>query len=245
MYHNPGTCPRCQLNIAVERQRSLPTICDNCGHVLSSSEEFVNGNLEKSLLKSAVGVSLFLVTVFMYVGSWGSHSIEVIPLKIGEWTRINTASDMERLAAIGMDLRKLDLVEHQYRLLAQRVDPKYYVRLGKFQVNRMEWKEAAETYRQYFSLGKKDWEARIDYARALSEIGQVDEATKNFEYVLAARPGVRQTTVIQHYVGMLVKAERYDQAQRVIDRVRRQDPSASRFMDTEYKVISERKKSHT
>ncbi|MGZ6477810.1 MAG: tetratricopeptide repeat protein [Bdellovibrionales bacterium] len=196
-------------------------------------------------MKSAVGVSALLIAFLMYVGSWGSYSLEVIPLKVGQWTHMGSAADMERLAQIGLDLKKLDLVEHEYKMLAQQVDPKNYVRLGKFQLNRMEYKEAAETYRQYFLLGKRDWEARFDYARALGEIGKIDEASKNFEYVLRARPGIRQVTVVQRYVNMLVKANRFDQAQRVIEHVRKQDPSASRFMDTEYKVIAERKNSRS
>jgi tetratricopeptide (TPR) repeat protein len=194
-------------------------------------------------LKSAGAVSVVLVSAFIYFGTWGSYSLEIVPLKVGDVMNTNTSADMERLAQIGMDLRKFDLVEKQYRMLAQRVDAKYYARLGKFQVKHREYREAAETYRQYFALGKRDWEARIDYARALGEIGNIDEASKNFDYVLAARPGVRQVTVIQNYVTMLVKAERFDQAKRVIDHIRAQDPDAAKFMDTEYKVISERRRS--
>jgi tetratricopeptide (TPR) repeat protein len=242
---NPKICPRCHLNINPQRLAQMPAVCDCCGHVLSSSESSEQVDLEKSLLKSAIGSSIFLLLFLAYIGSWGSYSLEIIPLKIGHWTGRNSAADMERLAQIGLDLKKLDMVEQEYSLLAKNVDPKNYARLGKFQLSRMEYKEAAEAYRQYFQLGNRDYDARYNYARALSESGRIDDAAKNFEYLLKARPGVRQVTVVQRYVSMLVKAQRFDQAQRVIEHVRKQDPAASRFMDTEYKVIAERKNSRT
>jgi len=180
----------------------------------------------------------------MFLGTWGSHSLEIIPLEAGELLHINSSNDNERLAQIGMDLKKYDMVEKEYYHLAQQA-PANWARLAKFQMSRKEFREAADSYGRYFASanGKIDIDARFDYAKALAEIGQIDDAAKNFEYVLGSRPGIRQVTVIEHYVTMLVKAERFDQAQRVIEHVRRQDPSASRFMDTEYKVISEKKRS--
>ena len=147
------------------------------------------------------------------------------------------------MVEIGMDLRNYDLAEDAYRALAERVDLNNYVRLAKFQFSRGKFLESVETYRRYFAAGKNSLDSRYDYARALAEAGQIDEAVKNFEYVLKAKPGVRQVTVLQKYVAMLVKAGRYEQAQHVIERVRHQDSTAANFMDTEYKVITERKKS--
>jgi tetratricopeptide (TPR) repeat protein len=237
-------CLRCQQTISPDRLRQLPTICDNCGHLQASSETRSHENLERSLLTSAIVASVLLVSAFMFLGNWGSHSLEIIPLQAGELLHINSSSDDERLAQIGLDLKKYDMVEKEYTYLAQQT-PANWARLAKFQMSRKEFQEAADNYKRYFAAsgGNRDLDARFDYAKALAEIGKIDDAAKNFEYVLGSRPGIRQVTVIEHYVTMLVKAERFDQAQRVIEHVRHQDPSASRFMDTEYKVISEKKRS--
>lgn len=233
-------CSRCKQLVHETRMLQTPTICDNCGFVASPSEGIIHESLEKSFLKSAILVSILIVGIFIFAGSWGGYSLEIIPLKAGEIAHFNSAADMERLALIGLDLKKYDMVEKQYALLAGK-DPINFVRLAKFQYSRKEFAAAAETYRLYFANGKIDLDARYEYARALGEIGDYDNSSKNFEYVLGSRPGVRQVTVVQRYVAMLVKAQRFAEAQKVIEHVRHQDPSASRFMDTEYKVIAERK----
>lgn len=236
-------CPRCKQEIDHSRIQQTPMVCDSCGFVVSTAEARVREVVEKSILKAALVGSVIIVALFMHVGSWGNHSLEIIPLKIGQATHTSSTADLERMVQIGMDIHKYDWVETLYAQLVTEADPQNFVRLGKFQLSRAKYKEAAETYRQYFLLGKRNLDARYDYARALGEIGKTDEAAKNFDYVLKSKPGVRQVTIIQKYVSMLVKAERFDQAQKVIENVRRQDPSAGQFMDTEYKVISARKRS--
>jgi tetratricopeptide (TPR) repeat protein len=239
------SCPRCKLMVHESRMLQTPMICDCCGFVVSQSEGRVQASLEKTLLKSAVIASVILVALISFAGSWGSYSLEIIPLKVGDIGHFNSAIDMERLAQIGWDLKKFDLVERQYELLSVK-DPANFVRLGKFQYSRKEYSAAAETYRKYFSLGIVNLDARYEYARALAEINSYDESAKNFEYVLGSRPKIRQVTVVQNYVAMLVKAKRFGEAQKVIEHVRHQDPSgAAKFMDTEYKVISERKNSRS
>ncbi len=94
-------------------------------------------------------------------------------------------------------------------------------------------------------LLKPDLSARYDYARALAEAGDIDLAAQNFDYILKSKPEVWQITVTQKYVTMLIKAERFNQAKLVIKKIRRQDPSASQFMETEYKIITERLHSST
>lgn len=241
---NPNyTCPRCQQIISDIRRYQTPSVCDNCGFVVSQSEKREEKNSERTMIVAGVSFGILMLAMMYHIGSWGSYSLEIVPLKIGHIFHTSTAKDIERSVEIGMDLRNYDLVEVSYRALSERVNLDNYVRLAKFQYSRGKFIDAVETYRKYFAMGKNSLESRYDFARALAEAGYIDEAAKNFDYVLRAKPGVRQVTVLQKYVTALVKAQRYDQAQNVIERVRLQDPTAASFMDTEYKVISERKKS--
>jgi tetratricopeptide (TPR) repeat protein len=238
-------CPRCQCTIADERRNTSPVVCDNCGFVVSLSESNLRQNLESSVLKAVAGVFAVILIGFMHIATWAGYSLEVIPLKIGQWTHTISNKNMERLAVIGLELKDYDLVEEMYRRLAN-ADSNLYVRLAKFQMARAEYVAATESFRHYFSTGKRNnLDARYDYARALSEAGNIDEAVKHFDFVLGSKPGTRQVTVLQKYVNMLVKAQRFDQARQVIESVRRRDPTAANFMDTEYKVIMERKNSRT
>ena len=237
-------CPRCHQEVNELRLLMTPAVCDCCGYVISATETQAHVNMEKSVLRTALVASTVLVVTFIHVSTWGSHALEVIPLKAGDLIGALSPADMERLAEIGVDLKRHDLVEKMYSQIA-RANPAEYVRLGKFQWSRAKYKESAESYRRFFASGLENLDARYTYARALGETGQIDEAAKNYQYVINAKPGVRQVTVIQNYVKMLVQASRFDEAQKVIQTVRQQDPSAFRFMDTEYKVISERMKNKT
>lgn len=243
---NPNyTCPRCQQIISDIRRYQSPSVCDNCGFVVSPSEKLEETNTERSMIVAGVSFGILMLAFMYHVGTWGGYSLEVVPLKLGHIFHTNAAKDMERMVEIGMDLRNYDMVEDSYRALSERVNLDNYVRLAKFQYSRGKFNEAVETYRKYFAMGKNSLDARYDFARALADSGQIDEAVRNFDYVLRAKPGVRQVTVLQKYVSMLVKAQRYGQAQMIIERVRHQDPTAASFMDTEYKVIAERKKTST
>lgn len=200
--------------------------------------------LDASFMRIAFGFSAFLILGFMQVVSWGSHSLEIIPLQLGEWTGVNSMASREHMAVIALDAKKYDLVEHLYGEIATS-SPEQYSRLGKFQMSRAKFKDAAISFGRFFAAKQENLEARYQYARALSETGQIDDGAKQFEYVLRAKPGVRQVTVITYYVKMLMQAGRFDQARAVIDEARKNDRSAGNFMDTEYKVIVERQHSRT
>lgn len=240
---NDTDCPRCQLEVDAERMQQMPAVCNHCGFVLSVAEMNLRASAEKSMLFSVLLASGGILLAIVYLGSWGSYTLESIPLKIEQFTHTLSPAGMERLAQIGLDLHKYDLVESMFTELARKSDPANYLRLGKFQMSRGEYDGAVATYREYFKLGKNDLDARYDFARSLGEVGQIDEAVRNFDFVLASKPGVRQVTVLHKYVNLLVKANRLDQARALIESVRRQDPLAKQFMDTEYKVITERMRS--
>src|SRR4051794_7192241 len=103
-----NTCPRCQMLISRERLAAKPAICDSCGFVVSTSETHSRQSMEKSVLMSAGLVSIVILALFMHVGSWGSYSLEIIPLKISQFVHTAAAADLERLSQIQFELRKYD-----------------------------------------------------------------------------------------------------------------------------------------
>ena len=233
------TCPRCHSLFSEERRLQKPLICEGCGFVASGRELKAGQALERRFLIVALAVSLVLVGGFMQVVSWGAYSVESIPLTIGNWLHTNSPAQLERLVQISFELKKYDLTESVYTELSAK-DHTAFLRLGKFQMSRGKYSEAANSFRLYFSFNNEDLEAHYLYARALGETKQIDEAIKHYDYVLRAKPGIRQITVVQNYVKALTLNGRLKEARKVIEDERTRDRTAMTFMDTEYKTILER-----
>ena len=107
-------------------------------------------------------------------------------------------------------------------------------------MQRAKYNEAAQSYYKFFKSGGQDLESSYNYAKTLSQLGQVDEAIKYFDQVLGAKPDVLQVTVIQNYVKLLVENKRFVQAKVLIEHVRKDGgEAAGSFMDAEYKRIQE------
>lgn len=229
-------CPRCMQTIAPERLIALPKICDHCGFVATPAERAVQRHFERTSLIGVVIAAAVIVIAFVELVNWGGYTLEVIPLQAQALVGMDSVSGIERMAQICLEVKKFDCTERMYMRLAVH-DQKALPRLAKFQFNRMKYAEAAESYRQFFAAGNQDLDAAYVYARALGELGRVDEAAKYFDYVLASKPGTLQVTVATNYVTMLVRNNRPGQALKVIEGIRKLGESASQFMASEYNVI--------
>jgi tetratricopeptide (TPR) repeat protein len=232
-------CPRCLQEIHNSRLRGAPVVCDSCGHVLSPTQRAAEEGMERSFLYMTFATAIFIVASFIHVANWGGASLEVIGFKIGELTGGNSAGAVERMAQTCLDLKKFDCTERMYAQLA-RADFRQYSRLGKFQLSERKFKEAADSFRRFFAAGGGDIEVNYMYAKALGEIGEINEASKHFDYVLAAKPGVVQITVVQNYVKYLISANQLEHAKKVIQKVRRRDQTVSSFMEEELRTIIQR-----
>jgi len=233
------TCPRCLTELSPVRAQSIPKVCNGCGHVLSKSEVISAKAFERQSLYWVVGSSIAIVLIFMHVVAWGGYSLEVIPLQVYRFIGIDSSENQERMAYICLDAKKLDCVESIYSRSAHS-DPNGLVRLGKFQFNRMKYRQAVTTFQSYFANEGSDIEARFVYARALSESGNVDEAGKQYEVLLAGKPEVLQVTVAQNYVKLLVQHNRLEQALKVLQSIRKRGDSVTMFMDSEFKDIEQK-----
>lgn len=231
-------CPRCKLDISEERKKISPLICNHCGYSLSAEEEKHTAQGEKHTIvvfSSMLGLILFS---FIQLMNWDSYSLEIIPLKIKDTLGMSSPANMDRTAEICMELKKWDCVETNYSHAGQ-ADKTKLPRLGAFQMKRAKYNEAAQTYYGFFQSGGADLEASYNYAKALAQLGQVDEAIKYFDQVLAARPDTLQVTVVQNYVKLLMDNQRYDQAKKLIQDIRGHGPESGSFMESEFKKIQD------
>lgn len=236
-------CPRCHLKIDDSRKNQNPLVCDQCGHVVSDAQANADLSLGRITMASLIAVALGLLIVLFQLKEWGGHMFEIRWLQLQEISG-GSIETYERIGEICLGLQKHDCIEGAYSELARR-DSKNWARLGSFQMRRAEYDRAVNSFAAYFRAGHDDSTSQYNYARALAEIGEYDRAQDRFEKILDSRPDLIQITVIVNYVKYMMDGGRYDQAAKVINRVRRQDDSKRQFMETEYQLIAEKKRSRS
>lgn len=233
-----GACPQCKLDIAPERKIKQPVVCNHCGFTTSRNEE-VRREIDKRSIIGMAGASILLLAAYIQVMNWDSAWLSIIPLSLKQTVGFVSANDIERHAEICFNLKKYDCVEEQYTRAAG-LDPAKWERTAHFEMQRAKYGQAAQSYYKYFQSGGQNLESQYNYAKALAELGQVDDATKYFDQVLAAKPDVLQVTVIHNYVKLLMNHRRFDQARALIVKVRKDGgESAGSFMDEEFKKIGQ------
>lgn len=234
-----GACPRCKLDVSPERKKIHPVVCDHCGFTLSTNEELVDQQLQKRTMIVMGTLATIWVAGYIQLANWDRHALSIIPIALKGMVGSHGVADAEAKAEICMDLKKWDCVETEYLTIAQS-NPPQYIRAGGFQMKRAKYNEAAQSYYKFFQSGGQDLEASYNYAKALAELGQVDEAVKYFDQVLAAKPDTLQVTVVTNYVKLLMKHQRYDQAKVLIQKVRTEaGPTAESFMTAEFNEIQQ------
>lgn len=230
-----STCPRCHSEISEERVRGVPAVCDHCGHVLSNNEANTTKSVHKNYMYGMLGVSGFIVFVHLFFSQWGGYTMEV------RWLQVfGGAGSEERMAQICLETFQYDCTERHYLAMAAR-DSRQFLTLGKFQMSRQRYREAAESFRMYLSQNEDpNRDATFLYARSLSETGQIDEAARFYEEIIRGKTDVIPVTVMQKYVEMLVKNQRWVQAQKIIEEVRKRGENAQDFMQQQYTEITAR-----
>lgn len=235
MFSQHSTCPRCHSDISEERRSSVPTVCDNCGHVVSSNETDSDAVIAKNYKYAMFIFAFVVVGGHLFFSSWGGYTLEV------RWIQLfggNSVASQERMAQICIETFQYDCAEQSYLAVA-RTDSKAFLKLGKFQMSRQNYTGAAQSLKQYLAANEDvNHDATYLLARSLSEIGSVDEASALFESIIDAKTDILQLTVIQKYVELLMKNERWSQAQKVIEKIRKRGESVADFMSPQYSEIT-------
>ncbi|MGE4132159.1 MAG: tetratricopeptide repeat protein [Bdellovibrionales bacterium] len=232
-------CPRCHSEIAQERLQSMPKVCDHCGHVLSDQEQKSKESLQKNFKFAMVAFSAIFILGYLSISTWGGYTFEMRWLQLGEMMGSNNMADKERMAQICLSTYRYDCTEEIYLSMAKS-DSKQFMRLGKFQMSRQRYDAAAESFRSYLAANEDtNFDATYLYARSLDQVGRIDEASQLYESIIKAKTDVLQVTVIQKYIDLLKRHNRWAEARRILDEIRRRDESVRDFMDRDYTEISQ------
>jgi tetratricopeptide (TPR) repeat protein len=178
-------CPQCSQRIETERRREAVVVCANCGYVASAAEQKQSASSHQSFIFASVAFVAIVIGAMAQISAWDNYWLEVIPLEVKEMTGTSKPADLARMVDICLERHRYTCAEDGYSRLSKK-DPAQLVKLGKLQMSRTHYKEAADSFRQFFSVGGKDLDASFQYARVLKQIGKVEEAGKYYRYIARA-----------------------------------------------------------
>jgi tetratricopeptide (TPR) repeat protein len=226
------------LDISDARKSLRPLVCEHCGFCASPSNA-IHEEMEKKTIFIMAGISAVILLAFIQLNRWDKYWLSTIPLSLKETIGMASPADAESRAAMCFDLKKWDCTEAAY-VRTSLANPALWERTADFEMKRGKFNEAAQSFYKYFQSGAApSLDASYKYAKALAAVGQVDDAIKYFDQVLASKPGVLQVTVIHSYVKLLVDHQRYNQAKLLIENVRKNGgEGAGAFMEADLQKIT-------
>ncbi len=230
-------CPRCHSEVSPERLNLNPAVCDHCGHVLSTRETETEKKMVKSYQWAMFITAGVVIFGHLFFSAWGGYTLEVRWLQLFGGDSISTH---ERMAQICLETFQYDCVEKHYVAMS-RQDSSHLLKLGKFQMSRQRYAAAADTLREYVARHEDpNYDAAYLLARSLSESGQIEEASVQFEKIIRANTEILQLTAVQKYVEMLMKHQQWAKAQAIIEEIRKRGEAVQDFMQPQYSEIKQK-----
>lgn len=231
-----GACPRCQMEIPSERLRESVIICSHCGHTTNQKQTQLEKKAEKRYVTLVTSLCAVLTMAFVLVVQWDNHVMEALPLKAKQMMGAASAGDLTRLREICKDRKNLECQVEVTQQLT-RVDNEAFAELGKMQYLMGKHREAMRSFSKYFDNGGLSLDASYHYARSLEKDGQVEQAAKYYEDVIAGKPDTLQITVTKNYIKMLMEYNRKQQAKNVLANIRKRGSNTTDFMDPVFKEL--------
>ncbi|MCB0351006.1 MAG: tetratricopeptide repeat protein [Bdellovibrionales bacterium] len=233
-------CPICFNNIHPDRVVGQNAYC-TCGHVLRVSNSSSDRETSGASL-SLIIFTLILIGAIIHAINWDTYFFSIIPLKIKQMSGIAKPHELKDLAKI-CNIRKknnceVQALEKAYEL--DKADINSLLRIGEIYTDSKNFYPAAKAYSLYFQNGGSTESARYQYARALGEIGQFDQAKKQFHYILRRDKKNPQFQVARSYVELLIRNRDYSTAKGIIEEYRRAGPNSALFLEKEWKAINDK-----
>ena len=195
-------------------QKSGRTMICKCGWNISFNRKALNKK-NGSVIRGIALTSLGIMMGFAYLGSWGSSSLKIIPLKVQELTGSLNKQSFENLRQICFNLKKYSCVESAHQsFFNSSKDINVLHQLGEFQIRKKDFNAALQTYKRYFQLEGKDIKAAYNFAKLLEKAGNKSSAEEYYKFALTVKPDVVQVTVMRAYINFLVNTGQIDKAKK-------------------------------
>ena len=233
-------CPRCHSIIPSTHVFDHAVVCSECGWSASAVREYFIDEQKNSAINALWMTAFAMIFSFVMIASWGTRSLDVVPLKISQWTGKASHADLLKLVEICKERKKADCVRDTYRDITKRfpeASREFFV-LGVLLAQDEQYDEAISSLKTYIKKNEKDMEAHYQLAMAYNRKGDFQKATRHFRYLLEKRPKGLEFMTLRSYVDMLVANNYITKAKNLITYYRKKT-GHEYLMQKQWKEIKE------
>lgn len=242
-----GQCPVCGGEIHPPEFHSILEpmhLCKSCGWYESRQEQKAAEVQEKKTVWTMSAVAAALVIVSAHLISWGGGALEILPLKLQQWTGTLGSPGYFRIAELCLANGRAECARKAYLdsyLTAK--DLEGLPKLASLQLALKESNAAMTTLNTYFARGGQNPEAALSQGQLLEQAGRLDEALKMFELAIKAMaeqmPDRLPIAMTGALVRVLMKQGQFEEAYKVVRAFHQSAGNAQGYLNTELAQIEQ------
>ncbi|MDX9730873.1 MAG: hypothetical protein RBT63_03790 [Bdellovibrionales bacterium] len=250
-----GACPRCnnQLHTGIisgNIKAGGLAVCSGCGWYESHSQAKARIKTENQAIGLMAAVTVTILALSAHMLTWGTHSMTVPFLKVGQWTGMLSTQGYHQLASICTDLGKLPCATGAYiENFRKNGDNESLQKLARLQLRAQDTQGAMTTFSAYFKNVDTlrasrpgviaNGDAALLYGQLLEQNGQDSEAMRMFELSIAARSESLPIAATGAIVRIMMKQGRYEEARERLVQFHESAGNAKGYLNTELSQIEQ------
>ena len=223
-------CPKCFKSLqASPAHLSYVTLCPHCGWKQQNQNRPLNShsqskkNLQRSISKTMIFTAIGLIALLIHFSKWGGHSLEIVYLKVSQWTRLAGNHQYEKLSSICAKIKNYDCLAGSLKShYAASKDPEILKELALLYFKTEEKSLALQAYKKYFKEfdnASVDSQSAFNFAKLLSEQKNKENALYFYDQILQNQAeNMIPINVVRNKVLLLSSMNRKQEAQKLIQK---------------------------
>lgn len=183
---------------------------------------------------------LFILGSLYHAIKWDTYFFEVIPLQVKFYSGRAQADDLLTFETICKVRKDSDCLVSIYRTQLQQdpnLNKECLKKLGLILAARNETREAASMFELYIKLGGKGPDTFLKLGQLYEKLGLLDKAAVNYKKTSKSPDEMVRIEGTQSYVKVLLKSERYREAEELIRSFRKMGKAYGLFMENELREV--------
>ena len=223
-------CPKCFKSLeASPAHLSYVTLCPHCGWKKQNQNRTLNSytqsknKLQRSISKAMILTAIGLIALLIHFSKWGSHSLEIVYLKISQWTHLAGDNQYEKLSSICAKIKNYDCwAESLKSHYASSKNPVILKKLALLYFKTEDKSLALQTYKKYFKEygnASIDPQSTFNFAQLLSEQDNKENALYFYDQILQNQAeNMIPINVVRNKAFLLSSMNRKREAQQLIQK---------------------------
>ncbi|MCB0391635.1 MAG: tetratricopeptide repeat protein [Bdellovibrionales bacterium] len=212
-------CPRCHSLIPDTHIFGHAIICSQCGWSASAAREYFIDEQKNSTINAMWMTTFAIVVAFAVIGNWGASSIDIVPLKMYQWTGQASHKDLLKLTEICKQRKRISCVKEALLDIADRFPKEAnqeLLELGIIQGQQEDYQGAIKSLEMYLGKNSKDMEAHYQLAIAYGKMGELKKASAHYRQIIKHKTPNLEFMAVRSYVDLLIENNLLDRAEKII-----------------------------